>query len=165
MSGSITISGRRIGPDQPCFLIAEVAQAHDGSLGAAHAYIDAAADAGRAALLVAALGTAPQHLLAATRDYLHQDYRRPAMPDSLALVDALRLDGVPAVVGPLVAPARDHRADAPPRQQAADQRVTVALVAHELAGAEPRPAAPRAPHVPAREEGFEVPRLVALAAG
>ena len=46
MSGSITISGRRIGPDQPCFLIAEVAQAHDGSLGAAHAYIDATADAG-----------------------------------------------------------------------------------------------------------------------
>jgi N,N'-diacetyllegionaminate synthase len=46
MSDSITIQGRRIGPQSPCFLIAEVAQAHDGSLGAAHAYIDAAANAG-----------------------------------------------------------------------------------------------------------------------
>jgi N-acetylneuraminate synthase len=32
--------------DTHCFLIGEVAQAHDGSLGAAHAYIDAVADAG-----------------------------------------------------------------------------------------------------------------------
>lgn len=35
-----------IGPGMPAFLIAEVGQAHDGSLGLAHAYIDAAADAG-----------------------------------------------------------------------------------------------------------------------
>jgi N-acetylneuraminate synthase len=46
MSESITVNGRRIGAGSPCFLIAEVAQAHDGSLGAAHAYIDAAAEAG-----------------------------------------------------------------------------------------------------------------------
>src|SRR3954471_20348165 len=46
MSESIDIKGRRIGPQSPCFLIAEVAQAHDGSLGTAHAYIDAAARAG-----------------------------------------------------------------------------------------------------------------------
>jgi homoserine kinase len=68
-------------------------------------HADAAADAGRAALLVAALGGAPEHLFTATRDYLHQSYRRPAMPDSLALVDALRADGVAAVVsgaGPTV---------------------------------------------------------------
>ena len=68
-------------------------------------HADAAADAGRTALLVAALGGAPEHLLAATRDYLHQEYRRPAMPESLALVDALRADGAPAVVsgaGPTV---------------------------------------------------------------
>ncbi len=39
-------------------------------------HADAAADAGRTALLVAALGGAPEHLLAATRDYLHQSYRR-----------------------------------------------------------------------------------------
>jgi N,N'-diacetyllegionaminate synthase len=46
MPRSITIAGREVGPGQPAFIIAEVAQAHDGSLGAAHAYIDAAADAG-----------------------------------------------------------------------------------------------------------------------
>lgn len=68
-------------------------------------HAQAAADAGRAALLVAALGGQPEHLLRATRDYLHQEYRRPAMPDSLALVDELRADGVAAVVsgaGPTV---------------------------------------------------------------
>ncbi len=68
-------------------------------------HADAAADAGRTALLVVALGGAPEHLLAATRDYLHQSYRRPAMPESRALVDALRPAGAPAVVsgaGPTV---------------------------------------------------------------
>lgn len=40
------LADRRIGPGAPCFVIAEVAQAHDGSLGAAHAYIDAIAAAG-----------------------------------------------------------------------------------------------------------------------
>ncbi len=66
---------------------------------------DAAADAGRTALLVAALAGQPEQLWRATRDYLHQDYRRPAMPESLALVDALRADRVPAIVsgaGPTV---------------------------------------------------------------
>jgi homoserine kinase len=65
----------------------------------------AAADAARTALLVAALASQPEQLHRATRDYLHQEYRRPAMPDSLALVDALRADGVAAVVsgaGPTV---------------------------------------------------------------
>lgn len=46
MSGVIDIDGRKVGAGERCFLIAEVAQAHDGSLGAAHAYIDAAAGAG-----------------------------------------------------------------------------------------------------------------------
>jgi sialic acid synthase SpsE len=32
--------------DLPCLVIGEVAQAHDGSLGTAHAFIDAIADAG-----------------------------------------------------------------------------------------------------------------------
>ena len=50
-------------------------------------HADAAANAGRAALLVAALAGPPEQLLAATRDYLHQDYRAPAMPASLALVE------------------------------------------------------------------------------
>jgi homoserine kinase len=68
-------------------------------------HADAAADAARAALLVAALGNQPEHLHRATRDYLHQEYRRPAMPASLDLVDQLRADGVAAVIsgaGPTV---------------------------------------------------------------
>lgn len=76
-----------------------------GLLPAEVPHADAAADAGRTALLVAALAGQPEHLLRGTRDYLHQDYRRPAMPESLALVDALRSDGVPAIVsgaGPTV---------------------------------------------------------------
>ena len=76
-----------------------------GLLPATVPHADAAADAGRTALLVAALGGAPEHLLAATRDYLHQDYRRPAMPASLDLVDRLRAEGLAAVVsgaGPTV---------------------------------------------------------------
>jgi homoserine kinase len=69
-----------------------------GLLPATVPHADAAANAGRAALLVAALGGRPEHLLLATRDLLHQDYRAPAMPDSAALVAALRADGVPAIV-------------------------------------------------------------------
>lgn len=68
-------------------------------------HADAAADAGRAALLVAALTGQPEHLLRATRDYLHQEYRRSAMPSSLELVGDLRADGVAAIVsgaGPTV---------------------------------------------------------------
>jgi N,N'-diacetyllegionaminate synthase len=42
----ITIGHHTIGPDYPPFIIAEIAQAHDGSLGMAHAYIDAVADTG-----------------------------------------------------------------------------------------------------------------------
>ena len=61
-------------------------------------HADAAANAGRAALLVAALSRQPELLHPATEDFLHQRYREPAMPASLRLVDALRADGVPAVV-------------------------------------------------------------------
>ncbi|MGI5207115.1 homoserine kinase [Spirillospora sp. CA-108201] len=68
---------------------------------------DAAANAGRAALLVAALtgGLDAGILLDATEDRLHQDYRAPAMPESAALVARLRDAGVPAVIsgaGPTV---------------------------------------------------------------
>jgi len=68
-------------------------------------HADAARNAGRAALLVAALGTRPDLALAATEDRLHQHYRKPAMPRSLALVEQLRAAGLPAVVsgaGPTV---------------------------------------------------------------
>ena len=43
---SFVISGRSVGPSDPCFVIGEVGQNHDGSLGTVHAYIDAIADAG-----------------------------------------------------------------------------------------------------------------------
>ena len=46
MSADIKIGDKVIGPGKPCLVIAEIAQAHDGSLGMAHAYIDAAATAG-----------------------------------------------------------------------------------------------------------------------
>jgi homoserine kinase len=68
-------------------------------------HADAAATAARAALLVHALTAAPELLLTATEDRLHQRYREPAMPASLALVGSLRAAGVPAVLsgaGPTV---------------------------------------------------------------
>ncbi len=68
-------------------------------------HADAAANAGRAALLVAALAHAPERLLRATQDFLHQEYRRPALPESLTLIDRLREDDHAAVVsgaGPTV---------------------------------------------------------------
>ncbi len=68
-------------------------------------HAEAAANSGRAALLVAALTRQPELLLAATEDFLHQRYREPAMPESLRFVKELRADQVPAVVsgaGPTV---------------------------------------------------------------
>jgi homoserine kinase len=59
---------------------------------------DAAANSGRAALLAHALASDPEHLLAATRDWLHQEARRSSYPTSMALVDALRADGHAAAI-------------------------------------------------------------------
>jgi homoserine kinase len=87
-------------PPQP--VSTEVAR---GLLPATVPHSDAAANTGRAALLVAALGGRLEHLLTGTRDHLHQDYRRPAMPASLELVERLRGAGLAAVVsgaGPTV---------------------------------------------------------------
>jgi len=42
----VVIGERIIGIGHPCFVVAEVGQAHDGSLGIAHAYIDAVAETG-----------------------------------------------------------------------------------------------------------------------
>lgn len=47
---SLHIGGFPIGPHHEPFIIAEIGQAHDGSLGMAHAYIDAVADAGGRAI-------------------------------------------------------------------------------------------------------------------
>ena len=60
---------------------------------------------GGAALLVHALAEDPDRLWDATRDWLHQQYREPAMPRSYALVTALRAAGYAAVIsgaGPTV---------------------------------------------------------------
>jgi homoserine kinase len=61
-------------------------------------HADAARNAGRAALLIAALTACPSALLDGTEDKLHQDYRAPAMPHSQDLIARLRAAGVPAVV-------------------------------------------------------------------
>jgi N-acetylneuraminate synthase len=46
MAKNFKIGDQIVGPGKPCLIIAEVAQAHDGSLGTAHAFIDAIAGAG-----------------------------------------------------------------------------------------------------------------------
>ena len=68
-------------------------------------HADAAFTAARAALVVHAMTRAPELLLAATEDRLHQPYRRPAYPETAALIDALRAAGVASAVsgaGPTV---------------------------------------------------------------
>jgi homoserine kinase len=67
--------------------------------------VDAAFTGSRTALAVLAFTQRPDLLFPATADRLHQEYRRPAYPESAALVDALRCAGVPAVIsgaGPTV---------------------------------------------------------------
>ena len=69
------------------------------------AHVDAAVNSARTALLARALVERPDLLMVATEDFLHQEYRRSVMPDSLALVDKLRASDVPAVIsgaGPTV---------------------------------------------------------------
>lgn len=48
--GEFLIGGVPVGINHPCFIIAEIAQAHDGSLGTAHAYIDAVSKTGASAI-------------------------------------------------------------------------------------------------------------------
>jgi homoserine kinase len=68
-------------------------------------FADAAFTGSRTALAVLAFTERPGLLLPATADRLHQEYRRPAYPESADLVDVLRATGVPAVIsgaGPTV---------------------------------------------------------------
>ncbi|MFZ2512776.1 MAG: homoserine kinase [Gordonia sp. (in: high G+C Gram-positive bacteria)] len=60
--------------------------------------VDAIFNLSRAALAVVALTTDPTCLMDATADRLHQDYRAPAMPETYALVMALRERGHAATV-------------------------------------------------------------------
>lgn len=65
----------------------------------------AAENSARAALLIHGFVSDSSVLLEATDDRLHQEFRREAYPESMALVDALRADGLPAVIsgaGPTV---------------------------------------------------------------
>jgi homoserine kinase len=75
----------------------------------------AAMNAGRAALLIHALTSKPEFLLAGTEDYLHQSYRAEAMRPSAALISALRAGGHAAVVsgaGPTVLVLADGQSEA-----------------------------------------------------
>ena len=70
-------------------------------------FVDASGNAGRAALTAAILALdLPEHLLAATKDALHQPARFELMPDSGRLVRTLRDEGIAAFLagaGPSVA--------------------------------------------------------------
>jgi homoserine kinase len=69
-----------------------------GSLPATVTHADAARNAGRAALLVAALTSSPRDLMAATEDRLHQPFRLAGLREGAALIARLRAAGVPAVL-------------------------------------------------------------------
>ena len=76
----------------------------------------AAASTARGALLIHALTSDPSLLMSGTVDVLHQEPRRPAYPDSMALVDRLRAAGLAATIsgaGPsvLILTAHDEEAD------------------------------------------------------
>lgn len=97
-------------------------EAARGLLPAAVSHHEAAVNAGRAALLTEAVARRPELLFEATEDRLHQSFREPAMPETIALVTSLRRQGLAAVVsgaGPSVlvlgapAPLERVRSSAP----------------------------------------------------
>jgi len=107
--GRFSAARMPVHPDvQPVVLVPETESATHttrGLLPAQVPHADAAFAASRAALAVHAFTRDPRLLLAATEDRLHQDYREPAWPETLALVRKLRAQGVPAAVsgaGPTV---------------------------------------------------------------
>jgi homoserine kinase len=86
---------------EPVVFVAEeslATQTARGALPAAVPHRDAAANAARSALLVAALTRVPDVLFDATQDFLHQPYRAPVMPRTADLLRRLRAAGVAAVV-------------------------------------------------------------------
>ena len=101
-------------------------QAARGVLPQAVPHAMAAAQAGRAALLVHALAERPELLMAGTRDWLHQDARAASMPASAALIAGLRERGHAAVVsgaGPTVLALCDGE-DAADRAASAARELT-----------------------------------------
>jgi homoserine kinase len=86
---------------RPVVFVAEeslATQTARGALPAAVPHRDAAANAARSALLVAALIRVPEVLFDATQDFLHQPYRASVMPRTADLLARLRAAGVAAVV-------------------------------------------------------------------
>lgn len=84
------------------FVATEAARA---ALPAVVPHRDAALNAGRAALFVHAIENDPDLLPEATRDWLHQDYRRDLMPESVELLEELRHAGIGSFIsgaGPTV---------------------------------------------------------------
>jgi homoserine kinase len=61
-------------------------------------HADAVFNVSRSALLVAAMVSSPELLMAATEDKLHQNYRAAAMPETDQLIQLLRSNGHAAVV-------------------------------------------------------------------
>lgn len=61
-------------------------------------HVEAAANSGRAALLVHAMASEPELLYDATCDWLHQGYREAAMPRSYELMKSLRGRGFAAMI-------------------------------------------------------------------
>lgn len=152
--GGITVSGYapddalRIQPPDTIVPLVCVApgrlstSAARAGLPAGVAFADAAANAARAALLVASIASAdPARLLAATEDRLHQPTRFALAPDTGALVAKLRAQGIAAFLsgaGPSVAalvPKADAiRAETTARRAAPDEW-DVRIVPFEPAGA------------------------------
>jgi homoserine kinase len=73
-------------------------EAARGLLPEAVPHVDAAANSGRAALLVHAMASEPELLYDATHDWLHQKYREAAMPRSHELMTSLRGQGFAAMI-------------------------------------------------------------------
>jgi homoserine kinase len=73
-------------------------EAARGLLPEAVPHVDAAANSGRAALLVHAMASEPELLYDATHDWLHQGYREAVMPRSYELMTSLRGRGFAAML-------------------------------------------------------------------
>ncbi len=98
----VAVARGQVSPDVGCLLFVPSepveTRAARGLLPDRVPHSDAAENSARAALLVHALSADPGLLLEATRDLLHQEYRRSAMPRSYALMTELRAAGHAAVI-------------------------------------------------------------------
>ena len=107
--GTVHAASGRIHPDVRLFAyvhpVPVATKAARRALPSEVSHAAAAKNSGRAALLTHALGCEPPLLHAATREWLHQNYRSELMPESAALIHHLRSRGFGAVIsgaGPTV---------------------------------------------------------------